>query len=84
MNRVATLATAEKEKAIGEHTSIVQMPPERNEPSCLGGGVWLVTGTVPTQKSTTADYCKGSQRPAEGPHCSVLPFSVRQVLVQVI
>ena len=38
MNRVATLATAEKEKAIGEHTSIVQMPPERNEPSCLGGG----------------------------------------------
>ena len=39
MNRVATLATAEKEKAIGEHTSIVQMPPERNEPSCLGGGV---------------------------------------------
>ena len=39
MNRVATLATAEKEKAIGEHTSIVQMPPERNEPSCLGGGI---------------------------------------------
>ena len=38
MNRVATLATAEKEKAIGEHTSIVQMPPERNEPSCFGGG----------------------------------------------
>ena len=40
MNRVATLATAEKEKAIGEHTSIVQMPPERNEPSCLGGGTY--------------------------------------------
>ena len=38
MNRVATLATAEKEKAIGEHTSIIQMPPERNEPGCLGGG----------------------------------------------
>ena len=40
MNRVATLATAEKEKAIGEHTRIVQMPPERNEPSYLEGGTF--------------------------------------------